>query len=128
MTTPLVPRAPRAPAVPAHEFRVEAVEVSGSAPVRLIGELDLATVAAAEQTLLRRCQGGRPLTLDLSALTYCDSQGTRMLFNIARALRSQGGTLVLLNPRGIVRRVFDIVNLRDAAEINIEHEALGDRA
>jgi anti-anti-sigma factor len=77
----------------------------------LIGELDLASVPLVEARLRALAEAGTAITLDLSGLRYCDSQGINLFFGIARIAREHGGSLTLGDPRGIVRRVFEIVDI-----------------
>jgi anti-anti-sigma factor len=86
-----------------------AVEVAGRL-VRISGELDIAVVAdlLAEVAPLTSQPGD--MSIDLSRLTFMDSSGLQALLTIARDVR---GTLILLDPRPAVRRVFEITGTED---------------
>ena len=71
--------------------------------VFLSGELDVGTVRTARAVLQeagRRTDG--PLVIDLSALTFCDSSGVRVL--LGAVLRAQSRPVVLRNPHGMAAR------------------------
>jgi anti-anti-sigma factor len=54
---------------------------------------------------------GAVITVDLSRLTFCDSQGINLCFRVAQAARESGGSLTLANPTAILRRLFEVVDL-----------------
>lgn len=65
---------------------------------RVGGELDLATCDDVRRRLQPALlQAGRSV-LDLSAVSFIDSAGLRMLIQLASALRKEGRTLVLIPP------------------------------
>ena len=64
-------------------LRVEPVERDGEVRIRLVGELDLASARSTEASIRAYACRHLPLVLDLAALTYCDSQGIQMFFNLA---------------------------------------------
>ena len=102
---------------PPEGVRIETVHWDGSGRVALVGEIDISNVADAEAVLSDLASRGTPLTIDMLALSYLDSQGVSMLFRLAKRVDRDGGTLTLANPRGIVRRVLDITNIADAVSI-----------
>jgi anti-anti-sigma factor len=66
----------------------------------LIGEIDhISNVADTEAALVNSASSATPLTLDLAALSYLDSQGIAMLFRLAAFARREGGSLRLANPQ-----------------------------
>jgi anti-sigma B factor antagonist len=98
-------------------LQIVSVPGSGDLRMRLVGELDVANVAAAERALRAMVETGTPLVLDVSDLSYCDSQGIRLAFALAHSALQHGGSLTLANPRGIVRRVFDVTNVASGIDI-----------
>ena len=95
-------------------LRVEPVERDGEVRIRLVGELDLASARSTEASIRAYACRDLPLVLDLAALTYCDSQGIRMFFNLAlprEGLPPAAIALSLVNPTAGVQRVLDIVDL-----------------
>jgi anti-sigma B factor antagonist len=108
------------PIAPNAILHIAPVGPDGSTHARLCGEMDLSSAGAAEAALLACSRPGRSLTIDLSDLTYCDSQGIGVFFRLARALDSDGGQLTLTNPRGIVNRVFAIVDLPKTIHVSCD--------
>jgi anti-anti-sigma factor len=77
---------------------------------RLVGDLDLETVATLETALGGASAGDGPLTLDLADLSFIDASGLHALERHARALNG-AGPLVITNVPAFARRVFAIVGL-----------------
>jgi anti-sigma B factor antagonist len=98
-------------------LRVDPERWAGTGPVRLRGEIDLASVDAAAKVLVPMAERGGRLVLDLDGLTYCDSRGVALFFDLAATARANGGSVALANPRPIVRRVFEIVELDQVIEL-----------
>jgi anti-sigma B factor antagonist len=98
-------------------LRIEPLHWDGHRHVALIGEIDLANVGDAEAVLELMAKRGLPLVLDCAGLTYCDSQAIAMMFRLAEQARDGGGSLTLANPRGIVRRVFEVTRVVDAVAV-----------
>ena len=90
------------------KVRFETAHWNGHGRIALIGELDLANVGDTESELAAQASSGTPLVLDLSRLTYLDSQGIAMLFRLSDRANLNGGSLTVANPSGLVRRVLDI--------------------
>ena len=103
---------------PDTNLRVEPVRWNGKGRVALIGEIDLSNVHDAEAALTDKASSGTPLTLDLVGLSYLDSQGVAMLFRLARRAQLNGGSLAVVNPRGLVRRVLEIMHVGAAITIS----------
>ncbi len=115
------PRSSRSASLPPPMLSIEVDEPFGHVPrVRLYGEIDSASAPTASRRLREVVRPGRPLVVDVSGLTSCDSQGVQMLFDIARVLAHAGGSLSIVNPQGIVRRVFDVVRIAD--RVNVEYD------
>jgi anti-anti-sigma factor len=76
--------------------------------IGLIGELDLATAAEAEQQLTRAEAGATSIVLDLSALTFIDSTGIRMIVAADARARANSHCFRLLRGSPRVQRVFEI--------------------
>jgi anti-sigma B factor antagonist len=78
----------------------------------LSGEADMTTAAELSGTLTAQlASGARYLTVDISGLRFTDSSSMRALAMAARALREQGGDLVLLRPQPTVARVLGLLSL-----------------
>ena len=89
--------------------------------LRLVGELDLATVPVFNEALEEMAPTGR-LTLDLAELTFIDSSGLHALVMCAKALNGNG-PLVLSNPTSWVEKVLGIVGFDEYDPIEIRQDA-----
>lgn len=85
----------------------------------LAGELDLATTPRLLERASVLLEGDGDLTLVLSDVSFIDSQGVRGFIQMARALEGRG-RLVLAEPTPEVRKLFDIVRVRDFPNISVE--------
>lgn len=107
-----------------HEFEVSAFRLTGaSAVVRVVGELDLATVPELESALEGLPPGTRHVLLDLTKLTFLDSTGMAALLTASRRLRSESGSLVLLVDDAQVLRVLQVTGLDRRLAIEDDREA-----
>lgn len=82
--------------------------------VAVAGELDVATAAAFEATLLEQLSEG-PVRLDLRGMSFMDSTGIRVLDAVLRDLPMIGSTLCIdptLQPA--VRQILTLTGLTDA--------------
>jgi anti-anti-sigma factor len=92
-------------------------EADGSGPVlRVAGELDLAT-AEQLRAHLRQVTGPQPVVVDLAGVDFLDVTGLNVLLDAHRALRAQGGRLVLRRPRPMVLRMLSLLDLPDAVAV-----------
>ena len=57
------------------------------------------------------------LELDLSQVTFLDSSGLGALISLQKALRSQNGTVRLINPAANVRQILELTRLHRVFEI-----------
>ncbi len=75
--------------------------------VEMSGELDLGSSTAA----IRACTSTdqRHVLVDLSGLTFMDCAGYGALASSATILETRGGSLVMMNPIGEPRRLFDLI-------------------
>lgn len=77
--------------------------------LRVVGDLDMATVAEFESALAELAPD-RQVTLDFSELAFVDSAGIHAIIEYARS-RNGGAPLILANPSKIALRTFEIVGL-----------------
>jgi len=77
----------------------------------LSGELDLGTVPMIECALAAAYRPGTDLVLDLSALTFCDCAGIRMLTRTAHRYTEHGCVMRLAAPQGSVRTVLSVLGI-----------------
>jgi anti-anti-sigma factor len=85
----------------------------------LTGELDLVTAPRLIDRIGRLVEADGDLTLELSGVSFVDSQGIRAFIQIARALDGRG-RLVLAGASPEVRKLFDIVGVGDFPNVAVE--------
>lgn len=79
------------------------------------GEIDLGTVSLLERKVHSVLIGPpRCLSLDLSAVTFCDSTGVAALFRARAAATAAGWSFQVGGASGIVHRVLSTVGALDA--------------
>jgi anti-anti-sigma factor len=92
-------------------FRCHVSQECGTASVRPIGELDLATVPLLSAPVEELRAGGcRHLIVDLSDLTFIDSTGLRFLLECYAESRNDGFTLTLRPGPPAVQQVFELTD------------------
>lgn len=84
-------------------------EGDGSIRLVLAGELDLAPSSRFRTALDGAQDDSDRVLLDLRALTLIDCAGVAIVFAAAGRSQREGAGLVLLDPRGQVRRMLDLV-------------------
>jgi anti-sigma B factor antagonist len=90
------------------DIRFELVE--GTRIARVAGEVDTSNAWSVSRTIREVMSNeDRRLVLDLSGVSYLDSAGVRMLFELRRILHQHGQELVLVVPEGApIRRTLDV--------------------
>jgi anti-anti-sigma factor len=91
-------------------FSVERLE--GTRTARLIGDLDLAIYDEALAKVLDAFLGAGDVTLDLSQLTFMDSNGIRLLVQLRRKLDPRF-RIILRSPSPPVRKILEAVGVTD---------------
>jgi anti-anti-sigma factor len=88
-------------------------QADGAIVVDLRGTLDAATVGALRETLTGTLQRQRPVTLivDLTYVTFMDSQGIGALVTGFNTAREVGTRFVLRNPSEFVHRQLKVTGL-----------------
>jgi anti-sigma B factor antagonist/stage II sporulation protein AA (anti-sigma F factor antagonist) len=94
--------------------------VDGGVVAHLRGEIDLANVEEIRALLVAAVdQEVRGLVLDLSATTYLDSTGIRLLFELAQRLQARRQRVRLVAAdAAIVRRVVLLTHLEERVPID----------
>ncbi|MEA2350290.1 MAG: hypothetical protein QOG86_1231 [Thermoleophilaceae bacterium] len=85
----------------------------------LKGEIDLANAKAIGSLVAGAVPNDATgLVVDLSEVTYLDSSGVHLIFDLAQRLGDRQQRLVLVVPEGSrVRRVLDLVNLEAVVQV-----------
>jgi anti-anti-sigma factor len=81
----------------------------------LAGEIDMATAPSVAEISTRR---HGTVILDFTHVTFVDSIGIWALVNLVRGM--DGGTLVIKNPSGNVKRTLELVDLADTPGIVLQ--------
>src|SRR5688572_415208 len=93
----------------AQPFRCEVSRQDGTATVRAVGDLDLATVPVLKDQLAElRDAGFRRLILDPGGLEFMDSTGLRCILDYDSQAQNDGFSIGLLPRPRAVQRVFEI--------------------
>ena len=80
--------------------------------IALMGELDLASAPDVEEELMRvEATDAVAIVLDLSALTFLDSTGVRLVLSADARSRADSNRLTLLRGPVAVQRVFEICGI-----------------
>jgi anti-anti-sigma factor len=75
------------------------------------GRVDLRTGPMLRRQVDRLARPGQTLVIDLRDVSYMDSPGLGTIIYCDRLQRERGGQLVVKNPTGEVRELFDVVQL-----------------
>lgn len=102
-------------------FEIEKLKAPRS--FRLTGEMDLASREAFDEALVLEIGGDGDLILDLSAVTFIDSSGVQALIKAAENLHERG-RLILRSPGKNVLRVFDLMRIDTAPNVQVSHRDL----
>jgi len=78
--------------------------------LRLVGEIDLATVDDLTAALEAHVREGGDITLDVAGLRFMGSSGVQVLIRALVSLEGRG-RLVLVQPVSSVRRLIEIMGL-----------------
>jgi anti-sigma B factor antagonist len=87
--------------------------VQGTTRVVVVrGEIDISSVDQVRQPLdCALAESPETVVLDLSAITFCDSSGARLVVGTHRRANEQGCHLVVVRPIGPAWRTFEICQL-----------------
>jgi len=106
-------------------IRVE-FPATGPTVMTVVGELDIATAPGLAQALMDFASGGARVLLDLRQLTFLDCRGLSVLLAARQRFVASGGDLVLVEVRGVARRVVDLTG--SAAALGLAPADTPDRA
>lgn len=92
--------------------------------IRIIGEVDLSNAASVRQQILAALPPTGPgVVIDLTATTYLDSTGVRLLFELAHSISDRDRRLVLVvSEAALIRRVVVLTKLDDCVPIVGSHD------
>ncbi len=92
--------------------QMELEHANGVLIVRLAGEIDLSNVDRLQQRLDVLVAPGQDVILDLTGVSYIDSQGLRLLVQLHESHVSSGSKFrVVAPPGGIAREVLEMTSI-----------------
>jgi len=97
------------------------LEQTGPRAFRASGEVDLSNVDTLRELLGGATDGPGDLVIDLSGITFMDSQGIRVVIEIARRLEGLG-RLIVLKPSRPVARIFELMGIAKLGNLVVEGE------
>jgi anti-sigma B factor antagonist len=96
-------------------FRVD--QVDGCALVLAGGEIDGRTVHAFHEAVTEAAGLASHVVIDLDAVTFVDSSGLGALIAARKSARERGGSISLVSPPPVVRRLLGSTQLHDVFAI-----------
>jgi len=88
------------------------IGTNGDMAVVATGEVDMYTAPGLWQVLAKAIEAGqRRLTVDLSAVTFIDSQGLNALVRAYKAVEPDGGAVTLRSPQRQARKLLELTRL-----------------
>jgi anti-sigma B factor antagonist len=88
-------------------------QMDGSAIVRADGEIDAHTAHAFHETVTEAATLAPHVIIDLAHVTFVDSSGLGALIAARTSARNEGGSLSLVSPPPMVRRLLGATRLHD---------------
>jgi len=86
--------------------------------VRVSGELDFSNAHRLLEAIgAVELNGRREVVLDLTRLTFCDARGLSVVLSADRLVRAEGGRLSIRGAAGLPRRLFDLVGVDQALDL-----------
>jgi len=98
-------------------------QVSGCAVVRAGGEIDARTVHAFHEVVTEAGTLASDVVIDLDQVTFVDSSGLGALIAARNSARERGGSIALVSPPSVVRKLLGSTRLHDVFAI---HESLAE--
>ena len=93
-------------------YQVE--QVGGCSVVRAGGEIDARTVHGFHEAVTNAASLAPHLVIDLAHVTFVDSSGLGALIVARRSARERDGSVSLVSPPPVVRRLLSSTQLHDA--------------
>jgi anti-sigma B factor antagonist len=92
-------------------------QIDGCAIVRADGEIDARTVHAFHETVAEAAALASDVIIDLTQVTFVDSSGLGGLIVARKSAQRNGGSLSLVSPPPMVRRLLGATRLHDVFAI-----------
>jgi anti-sigma B factor antagonist len=101
-----------------HQLDIDtAIDEQGRKVLVAIGDVDLQTAPVLRRRIEAGVEAGEDVVIDLRHVTFMDSPGLGTLIYCDRMHRERGGHLVLRDPSGQVRELFEVVRVADVIEL-----------
>ena len=102
----------------AHQLDIElAIDDQARTVLVAVGDIDLTTAPMLRRRIEATAQPGDDLVIDHRGVTFMDSPGLGTLVHCDRLQRERGCRLVLKNPTGAVRELFEVVGLANVISL-----------
>jgi len=101
----------------ASEFRVRHNDTDRELVLEVAGELDMATAPKLWEALVPLLDTNKPIAIDLSGVTFLDSQGLNLLVRAHKRAACHDGRLLLRAPRPQARKLFQMTNLDEVFDV-----------
>ena len=96
----------------------------GIVKITLAGRMDIVGAQQVDPTFARlTAPPCHRVIVDLTGVSFLTTAGIRTLIVCAKALRTRGGKMVLLNPNGIISQVLELAGLDQSIGIFRDLEA-----
>jgi anti-sigma B factor antagonist len=99
------------------EFGVWRADNNDEVVVAVTGELDIATAPKTWEVLAQAFERDGHIAIDLSGVTFIDSQGLKLFVRAYKRITRDGGRLVLRHPRPYARKMLDVTGLDKVFDI-----------
>ncbi len=99
-------------------FSISSRRLEHGIVIELVGEIDLGTASIVEDEVRRAEESEDLIVLDLSAVSFMDSTGVRMVLAADHRLRERGGALHLTHLPPQVEKLFKLVGITDHLTID----------
>ena len=101
-----------------HQISVDLVtDDQGRKVLITCGDVHLQTAPVLRRHIERTAESGETIVIDLREVTYMDSPGLGTLVHCDRVQRERGGHLVMKDPTGPVRELFEVAGVADVIAI-----------
>jgi anti-anti-sigma factor len=102
------------------DLQLDLEGLPGALVARPQGDIDMAVAPEIERTVIDAVERHRPacVLVDLSAVTYIDSSGIRLLFRLYASLADEPSRLLVIAPPGSsAERLLGLVALNDIGDV-----------
>lgn len=102
--------------LPPANFSATACRAGDTVYIYAAGEIDMATAPTWRTVLLAAIEQPLPLRhmrVDLAEVTFMDASGIGVLISVRESARCRGAGFTVLNPNGVVARLFEILDLTE---------------